>query len=300
MSDPKQRKAGQVVQLETDLRCILAPNPSPMTYTGTNTYLLGTTDICVIDPGPADDQHLTAILTALEPSQRISAILCTHAHLDHTPLCAALKEATGAPTYGFGTAFEGESARMSALRTHNALGGGEGIDAHFAPDIRLADGAQIEIGSTRIEAVWTPGHLSNHVCFRTQDRVFSGDHVMGWATSMISPPDGDLEAFMTSLVKLKCPDDRVFYPGHGAPVFEPSRRIDDLYEHRMAREVQIMEALAEAPGNAEDLARRIYADIDAALIPAATRNVLAHLIALEGRGTAKANGPISRNTTFTR
>lgn len=298
MSDPKQSEAGKVVQLEPDVRLILAPNPSPMTFTGTNTYLFGNKNICVIDPGPDDDQHLTAILNAIEPGQQISAILCTHAHLDHTPLSAALQEASGAPTYAFGTAFEGESARMSDLRAGSLLGGGEGIDANFVPNIRLADGDKVKLGDTQIEAIWTPGHLSNHMCFRSKDRVFSGDHVMGWATSMISPPDGDLEAFMASLVKLKSPHDRVFYPGHGSPVLDPSRRIEELFQHRLARETQILEALAEGPGNARDLAQRIYLDIDVALISAAARNVLAHLIALDGRGAAQADGPVSQDTVF--
>lgn len=290
--------AGDCVFLEQDVRCILAPNPSPMTFHGTNTYLLGRGEVCVIDPGPGLSTHRDAILRALGPGEQIVAILCTHAHLDHTPLAARLSTDTGAPVYAYGTALAGESQAMSQLRQTGGLGGGEGIDHAFTPDETLSDGAEITLGGMSIQAIWTPGHLSNHLCFAQGDRVFSGDHVMDWATSMISPPDGDLTAFMSSLDKLKGTSARVFYPGHGAPVSDPAARVSELYAHRKTREAQIIAALATQSGTAEDLAKRIYTDIAPALIPAATRNVLAHLIALCDQAKARHIGPFTETAEF--
>ncbi len=284
--------------LEDDIRCILAPNPSPMTFHGTNTYILGQGEVCIIDPGPVSDDHLQAIRDALDPDERVAAILCTHAHLDHTPLAARLSDKVNAPVYAFGTALAGESPSMAALRASGALGGGEGIDHGFEPDNTLADGEVLEIGQLTLHAIWTPGHLSNHLCFREGDRLFSGDHVMEWATSMISPPDGDLNAFMASLRKLQTTPSRVFYPAHGGPVLAPDARLKELYDHRLKREAQIMDALAANSGTAAELAAGIYTDVPEALLPAATRNVLAHLIALADQGRAHHSGSLSAGTVF--
>lgn len=284
--------------LEDDIRCILAPNPSPMTFHGTNTYILGQGEVCIIDPGPISNAHLQAILDALGPDENVAAILCTHAHLDHTPLAARLSGKVNAPVYAFGTALSGESPSMAALRASGALGGGEGIDHAFQPDITLADGEVLEIGQLKLHAIWTPGHLSNHLCFREGDRVFSGDHVMDWATSMISPPDGDLNAFMASLRKLQATPSRVLYPAHGGPVLAPGVRLKELYDHRLKREAQILDALAISSGTAAELAARIYTEVPETLLPAATRNVLAHLIALADQGRAHHTGTLRADTAF--
>lgn len=299
MTDPLSPSiAGRSIRLEPDIRRILAPNPSPMTYVGTNTYVLGQGAVCVIDPGPDSDAHLHAILAALKPTERVAAILCTHAHLDHSPLSSRLRDVTGAPVYAFGTAFAGESPMMTDLRAEADLGGGEGIDHSFVPDILLADDQVLRVGSMDIRAIWTPGHLSNHMCFLTKDRMFSGDHVMGWATSMISPPDGDLGAFMASLRKLEQVKARVYYPGHGEAVHHPHTRVAELIAHRTQRESQILSALTQQKGSAKQLAERIYTEIDPALIPAAARNVLAHLIALTQQNKVQPVAKIAPDVVF--
>lgn len=269
--------------LEPGLRRIVAPNPSPMTERGTNTYLLGRTDLAVIDPGPALPDHLQAILGAVAPDQRISHILVTHAHLDHSPLAAPLAEATGAPVYAFGPAVAGRSAVMAALARDTGLSGGEGIDAAFAPDVTLAEGEVLRGAGWEVEVLWTPGHLSNHISFAWDGAVFTGDHVMGWASSLVSPPDGDLTQFMASCRRLAARTDRIYYPGHGAPVAEPAQRIAWLIEHRRAREAQVLDVLGRGPATPAEITRQIYTETPPALLKAAERNVLAHLIDLTSR-----------------
>ncbi|MGB8621685.1 MAG: MBL fold metallo-hydrolase, partial [Paracoccaceae bacterium] len=222
-------RAGVVQRPEPGLRLVLAPNPSPMTYWGTNTYLLGTGYVAVIDPGPASDAHLEAILGALAPGERISHILVTHSHVDHSTLAPALSCATGAPVLAFGDSAAGRRADLAAL---TGLGGGEGVDRAFSPDERLADGDIVRGQGWSVTALWTPGHMGNHMCFAWGEALFTGDHVMGWASSMVSPPDGDLTAFMTSLERLATRRDRIFYPAHGAPVRDPAARLAELIAHR--------------------------------------------------------------------
>ena len=280
------------------VRRILAPNPSPMTYRGTNSYLVGHTEIAVIDPGPMDERHLDALLAALLPEQRITAICVTHAHLDHSPLARPLSERTGAPVYAFGDATAGRSEIMTRLASNGQLGGGEGVDAAFQPDRILKHGDTVTGEGWCLTALHTPGHFGNHVCFALDDRLFSGDLVMGWATSLVSPPDGDLTAFMASLRQLASGAWRVFYPGHGAPVDDPLARIEGLLAHRMSREAQICAALETAPSDAAHLARHIYTDTPQALLPAAERNVLAHLLDLLGKSRVTALGPLTADVIF--
>ncbi|MBT0956543.1 MBL fold metallo-hydrolase [Alphaproteobacteria bacterium KMM 3653] len=288
------------VLLEPGLRRILAPNPSPMTFTGTNTYLLGERELAVIDPGPALPAHLEAILAAVQPGQRITHILLTHSHLDHSPLARLVSQETGAPSYAFGDHLKGRSPVMEALAESGLAGGGEGIDRDFAPDHLLEDGALVEGDGWALRALWTPGHIANHLSFVWQDAVFTGDHVMGWASSMVSPPDGDLTAFMHSCRRMQEVPARVFYPGHGDPVSDPAARLQWLIDHRMSREAQILEALAHGPAAAPALAERIYTEVNPALLPAATRNVLAHLIDLHSRRKVSAEGPLSADVKFIR
>ncbi|HBS49748.1 MAG TPA: MBL fold metallo-hydrolase [Rhodobacteraceae bacterium] len=280
--------AGQTMTLEPGLRRILAPNPSPMTFRGTNTYLLGTRGLAVIDPGPADDSHLAAILDAVGPGQRITHIVVTHAHVDHSPLTRPLAERTGAPVLAFGGAEAGRSAVMARLAEQGLAGGGEGIDAAFRPDRTLRDGEEIAGDGWTLEVVHTPGHLGNHIALAWGDACFTADHVMGWASSLVSPPDGDLTDFMASCRRLRARDWRVFHPGHGAPVTDPAARLDWLIAHREGREAQILETLSRAPADARDLAARIYTDTPPALLPAAARNVFAHLVDLHQRGRVRA------------
>jgi glyoxylase-like metal-dependent hydrolase (beta-lactamase superfamily II) len=291
---------GQPEQLAPGLRRLVAPNPSPMTWRGTNTYLLGTRELAVIDPGPALPAHLDAILAALEPGQSISHIFVTHAHVDHSPLAGALSERTGAPVLAFGDAGAGRSAVMEALARDGLAGGGEGIDADFCPDITVSDGQHIAGDGWEVEVIHTPGHLGNHIALAWDRHCFTADHVMGWASSLVSPPDGDLTDFMASCARLRArPWDR-FHPGHGAPVDDPGGRLDWLIEHRLGREAAIMAGLADAAATARQLAERIYTDIPAAMLPAAERNVFAHLVDLQGKGLIAARPQLSVSAQFER
>ncbi len=291
-------RPGEVQRLAPDLRVILAPNPSAMTGPGTNTYLLGTRDLALIDPGPDDRGHLAALLAALGPGQRIARIFVTHAHLDHSALAPALSRATGAPVLAFGDATAGRSPRMAALAATGDIAGGEGIDATFRPDRCLADGETVEGAGWSVTALHTPGHFGNHLTFVSARRAFTGDHVMGWSTSLISPPDGDIGAYMTSLAALATKPLATGFPGHGAPVPDLPGRIAELARHRRAREAAVLRALARGPADCETLARAIYTDTPAALLPAASRNVLAHLIDLTDRNLIHADAPLTRSSGF--
>lgn len=289
--------AGVAEQLEPGLRRILAPNPSPMTYRGTNTYILGNSSLAVIDPGPDDDAHLAAILAACDRAE-LSHIIVTHAHLDHSPLARRLAMWTGAQIVGFGPADAGRSDLMQQLAASGELGGGEGVDEEFAPDFLVKDGDVIETSDWVLKVLHTPGHMSNHISLAWGDALFSGDLVMGWASSLVSPPDGDLTAFMASLHRLSQNEWRVFHSGHGAPVTAPNARISELVRHRLSREEAILAGVRKRPTTAEDLAREIYIDTPPALLGAATRNVLAHLIDLTERKLVKSQGDLSRNCPF--
>jgi glyoxylase-like metal-dependent hydrolase (beta-lactamase superfamily II) len=289
---------GVAEELMPNVRRIVAPNPSPMTYRGTNTYLVGTRDIAVIDPGPLSDPHLSAILDAIGPDQRISHIIVTHAHLDHSPLAGPLSERTGAPTYAFGPAEAGRSAVMRELAASGLAKGGEGIDEAFSPDVTVADGDQIKGADWTFDVLHTPGHIGNHICLGLGDLCFTADHVMGWASSLVSPPDGDLTDFMASCTKLQGKTWSRFFPGHGAPIEDPMGRLEWLVSHRLSRESSILAALSEGHATADQLAALIYTDTPPALLPAATRNVLAHLIDLMGKSKAEPLGPLSASVQF--
>ncbi len=288
------------VTLEPGLRLLLCPNPSPMTFHGTNTYLLGTGDIAVIDPGPQDDAHLKAILASLTPDQKITHIIVTHSHLDHSPLASVLSSRTGAPIFAFGPATAGRSLVMQKIAAAGLSEGGEGIDHTFTPDICVQDGYVIEGSDWNLEVLHTPGHLGNHICLAWGNACFTADHVMGWASSLVSPPDGDLTDFMSSCDRLAARNWRVFYPGHGAPVDAPNERLTWLIEHRRAREVNILDTLSRAPATAGTLAQLIYTETPSALMPAATRNVFAHLIDLYGKTQVSAPLPLTRDSVFSR
>jgi len=289
---------GHPEDLGQDIRRILAPNPSPMTFRGTNSYLLGRAGLAVIDPGPDDPAHLQAILDAVQPGQRITHILVTHAHLDHSPLAARLSAATGAPVLAYGPASAGRSAVMQKLADTGLRDGGEGIDHSFLPDNTLADGQVIDGDGWRITALWTPGHLGNHMCFAMGDVVFTGDLVMGWASSLVSPPDGDLTDFMASCEHLRQRPAQVFHSGHGAPITAPQTRLEWLMSHRKSREAAILAHLHNGPSGAGALAQAIYTETPPALLPAATRNVLAHLIDLMQKNKVSPLDNLSAQSRF--
>ena len=285
--------------LESGLRRLVAPNPSPMTYRGTNTYLLGKTALAVIDPGPQDLTHLDAILAAVGPDQHISHIIVTHTHLDHSPLARDLSQRCGAPILAFGDAHAGRSDVMQHLAAAGTVGGGEGIDTDFKPDQIVTDGEIIMGEGWQLEVLHTPGHIGNHISLAWNDACFTADHVMGWASSLVSPPDGDLTDFMQSCARLQQRNWRVFYPGHGGQIETPAARLEWLVRHRRAREASILELLEQGPSSAPILAAAIYSETPRALIGAATRNVLAHLIDLKGRDLIGNDGPLNEHTIFT-
>ncbi|MEQ3630489.1 MAG: MBL fold metallo-hydrolase, partial [Sulfitobacter sp.] len=233
-----------------------------------------------------------------QPGQRISHIIVTHTHLDHSPLARPLAARTGAEVWAFGNATAGRSPVMQGLAEAGLMGGGEGVDHGFRPDHSLADGDMLEGNGWALEVLHTPGHIGNHLCLAWGDACLTADHVMGWATSLVSPPDGDLPDFMASCEKLGARNWRVFYPGHGAPVSDPNARLDWLVAHRRAREASILKALNAGPATAEDLARVIYTETPAALLGAATRNVLAHLVDLTGRGRVAPQGVLQAEAHF--
>jgi hydroxyacylglutathione hydrolase len=281
------------------IRRLRAVNPSPLTGTGTNTWLVGASEIAVIDPGPDDPLHLQAIQAALAPGQHVSHILVTHAHRDHSALAPRLASATGAPILAFGTATEGRSALMTRLAA-TLTTQGEGLDTAFIPDRRLVDGESVVGPDWDLTALHTPGHLGGHLCLALGDQLFSGDHVMGWATSIVSPPEGDMGAYMASLDRLAARTWRRFLPGHGEPVENPAERLQQLIAHRRQREQQILQALAEGLSRIPALTARIYHDVPRHLLPAAERNVFAHLIDLASRNQIQAQPTLRPDADYSR
>lgn len=282
-----------VFRPEPGLRGVLADNPSAMTQRGTISWIVGEGRVALIDPGPADPAHLRALLAALDPGERIGCILVTHAHLDHCGLSRPLAEATGAPVLAYGTARAGRSAVMMALFDEAGAVGSEGTDVRFVPDETLADTASVSGVDWELRAIHTPGHFGNHLCFAWGDRVFSGDHVMGWSSSIVAPPDGDMGDYMASLDRLRREVPGRLYPAHGDPVTDPIARIDDLARHRRLREAQILVALAEGPLDARSIAARLYPDLPRRLLGAAEMNVLAHLIDLNTRNAVEFDGRVT-------
>ncbi len=291
MPEPLARIAPGITRLRAD-------NPSPMTGTGTNSYLLhGPQGAVVIDPGPDLPAHLAAILAALGGAP-LAAILVSHAHLDHSALAPALARATGAAVLAFGPATAGRSAPMQRLAEAGLAGGGEGVDTGFAPDRCLKDGQTLALAGLAIEVLHTPGHMGGHLCFALGDIAFTGDHAMGWATSLVSPPDGDMTAYMAALDRLAARPWSMLLPGHGEAVADPAARLAWLGRHRRDREAAIRAELSRAPQTPAELARRIYTDTPEVLLPAATRNILAHLIDLHERNLVTTDTPLAATARF--
>lgn len=274
---------GRLEPVAPGLRRIVARNPSSFTFHGTGTYVVGQGRVAVIDPGPDDAEHIGALLAGLD-GETVSHILVTHTHIDHSPGAAPLKAATGAPTFGFGPHGSGrrEAAGQEAV---------QGGDLSFVPDRQLRDGDVVAGPGWTIEAVHTPGHTSNHLCFawREPKVLFSGDHVMGWSTSVITPPDGDMHDYMNSLARLLARDDETYWPTHGPAITDPKAHVAAFIAHRNEREEQIIRLLAErGPSLIMDLVPVIYAAVDPGLYPAAARSTFAHLLRLFDQGRAAA------------
>ena len=274
---------GKLEPVAPGVRRIIARNPGPFTFRGTGTYVVGEGEVAVIDPGPDLPEHVEALVQALA-GERVTHILVTHTHRDHSPAAAPLKVATGAPTYGFGPHAGGKRGET---------GSEEGGDWDFVPDVVVRDGDQITGAGWRFEAVHTPGHTSNHLCFALPDQgiLFSGDHVMGWSTSVIAPPDGDMASYMAALDKLLSRGDRVYWPTHGPAITEPKAHVRAFIAHRREREEGIRVCLAAEIGHIDQIVARLYAGLQPGLRGAAGRSVLAHLIDLVARGEVVCDGP---------
>ena len=269
----------QLEQLEPGIARVLAHNPSAFTYYGTQTYLIGTSEVAVIDPGPDLPEHLDALEEAIA-GRTVAAIMCTHTHRDHSPAARPLAERTGAPVIGCAPlALETVGPRADAS-----------FDGDYAPDRVLKDGEALEIDGASIGAVATPGHTSNHLCFAYGDALFSGDHVMGWSTTVVVPPDGDMAAYMQSLDKLRQREDRVYYPAHGPAVTNPQQYVRHLLGHRMQREKQILRLVTERRRAIPAIVAEAYPGLDPRLVTAAGGSVFAHLLDLERRGLVERQG----------
>jgi glyoxylase-like metal-dependent hydrolase (beta-lactamase superfamily II) len=273
---------GEPVPVSPLVRRVIARNPGPFTFTGTGTYLVGAGEVAVIDPGPDDSAHLEALLRALEGEQ-VTAILTTHTHLDHSPLAAGLAEATGASILGL----PAPRIEEAAVRLD------EGHDRGFRPDQLVADGDRISGPGWTLEAISTPGHASNHLCYVLieENALFSGDHVMGWSTTVVSPPDGDMADYLESLDKVAARGFSTLWPTHGPPVLEVEPFLAAYRAHRLEREDQVLAAVGRGRSHIPEMVREIYADVDPRLHPAAAHSVLAHLIKLVREGRVLADGP---------
>ncbi|QIK78099.1 MBL fold metallo-hydrolase [Sphingomonas piscis] len=272
---------GQLEQLEPGIARLLAHNPSPFTFTGTQTYLIGDAEVAVIDPGPADDDHVDAIRVAIG-SRPLRAILVTHTHRDHSPAARPLAQLTGAPVMGCAPlALESVGPRADAA-----------FDGDYRPDRELRDGDTLEVDGWEVAVVATPGHTSNHLCFAYRGALFTGDHVMGWSTTVVIPPDGDMADYMASLGKLQGRDDRVYYPAHGPAVTRPKQLIRGMLGHRMQRERQIQRILEGGARDIPAIVAEGYPGLDPKLVPAAGGTVLAHLLDLERRGLVERAGEL--------
>lgn len=276
---------GRVEQISPLIRRVIARNPGSFTYTGTGVYIIGHGSVAVIDPGPELDEHFEAVKKAVE-GETITHVLVTHSHMDHSPLARPLARWAGCQVYAKGPAVPTDSGvRMEA-----------GDDLKFMPDVRIGDDWTCSGPGWTVEAIETPGHTSNHLCFalHEENAVFSGDHIMGWSTSIVSPPDGNMGAYLHSLRKVQDRGFGIIYPSHGAPIKDdPNGFIEAYIQHRKDREAAIVAAVAAGHQQIVDIVRAVYTDVDPSLYPAACHSVLGHMIDLHERGVVEADGGVA-------
>lgn len=276
---------GVAERLSPLVRRVLAHNPSPFTFTGTGTYIVGNGTVAIVDPGPADEAHLDAVARAVA-GETVSHHVITHTHMDHSPGAAPLKARLGGLIVGCAPlTLSDDGPRADA-----------GFDPAYAPDAVLADGEAIGGPGWTLRALHTPGHTSNHLCYALEEEavLFTGDHVMGWSTTIVSPPDGDMADYMRSLDLLVKRDDMTYFPAHGPPIEKPQRHVRAMITHRRMREQQILRQLGKGDGHIPAMVEAMYQGTDPRLFPAAGRSVLAHLVDLEARGMVRSEGAIWR------
>ncbi|MGV6871299.1 MBL fold metallo-hydrolase [Pseudochelatococcus sp. B33] len=285
---------GMVVQVEPLVRRIVAPNPGPYTHTGTCTYLVGGENVAVIDPGPDDAAHLAALLGAAGGG-RVSHIVVTHTHRDHTAGIGALQAATGAQVVGCAPHFSARAPNAFERRESAA-------DLGYTPDRVLADGERLAGDGWTLTAVATPGHTANHLAFALEETgaLFSGDHVMAWSTTVVAPPDGSMVAYMEALEKLRERDDRIYWPGHGGPVDDPRRYVRALLNHRRQREAAILARIEAGDATIPAIVEKLYAGVDPDLWGGASLSVLAHIESLVAGGLVETEGPVHLDGRFVR
>lgn len=285
---------GNTVEVAPNVRRLTANNPSPFTFHGTNSYIVGRDRLAIIDPGPDDDAHLEALLRAID-RRPVTHIFVSHTHRDHSPLAARLKRLTGAPTLAEGPHRPARPLRTGEISRLDASG-----DTEFVPDIALADGQVVDGGDWQLRAILTPGHAVNHTAFALEGTgiLFSADHVMGWSTTIVAPPDGAMAAYMASLDKLLTREDRLFLPGHGGPVKEPGKFMRGLKAHRKMRESAIVERLKAGDSTIPEMVAQIYRDTDPRLLGAAGLSVLAHIEELIEKGAVATDGTPSLDAVY--
>lgn len=278
---------GQAVPIAEHVQRVTVNNPGPFTFHGTNSYIVGDRSVAVIDPGPDDDAHFQALMAALK-GREVTHIAVSHTHRDHSPLARRLKAATGALVIG-----EGPHRAARPLHEGETNPFGESSDTDFVPDIALSDGQRIDGDGWSLTAILTPGHTANHAAFALDGRgiLFSADHVMAWATSIVAPPDGSMADYMASLERLLARDERVFFPGHGGPVKDPPAFMRGLRTHRRMRERAVLERIRAGDRLISDMVQAIYRDTDPRLHGAAALSVLAHLEDLVDKGQVLTDGP---------
>jgi glyoxylase-like metal-dependent hydrolase (beta-lactamase superfamily II) len=303
---------GEVDTVSPLIRRVVANNATPFTYLGTGTYLIGRGKVAVLDPGPDDPAHVAAVLAALQPGERITHLVVTHTHSDHSPASRPLQEHTGAPTYGFGPhGLIAEDQEPLFFGDPDADGDPsikeprQAADRTFRPDVVVSDGYIVEEDGWTLEAVHTPGHASNHLCYllREEGVLCSGDHVMGWSTSVISPPDGSLGDYLASLEKmLGRPQDRRYLPTHGPEIPEPHTLVRAFLAHRRERSEQILDALASGPATIVELVPRLYGDVSKRLWRGAAASMYAHVLQLHELGMAEVEdgAPLRRTSRIRR
>lgn len=282
-------KYGEVARVSPRIRRVIAENPGPFTYLGTGVYIVGNGDVAVIDPGPMIDAHFEALKRALD-GERVAHVFTTHTHLDHSPLAHPLAEWAGAKVYG----------RPDPNVAHDEVQLEEGGESGFRPDVLVNDGDVFSGPDWTLEAIATPGHMSNHVCYalREENALFSGDHVMGWSTTVISPPDGNMRQYFASLDKIRARGFSTLWPTHGPPVTDVAPFLDAYASHRRAREAAIVARMRAGDTLIPDMVKVIYKDVDKRLHPAAAHSVLAHVIQLVEEGRAVADGPLVLSTHY--
>lgn len=272
--------AGVADKLSPRVKRVIANNPGPFTFTGTGTYIVGTGDVAVIDPGPADAEHINAILAATE-GETISHILVTHTHIDHSPGCALLLDHCDAQTWGYGP------HGLGRAKTEDEFG----ADTNFNPDVTVTDGQSIAGTNWTLQCLHTPGHAANHLSFYLpeENALFCGDAVMGWSTTIVSPPDGSMKDYMETLALLMRRKDEIFYPTHGSPVTNPQQYLQALLQHRIEREQQAISCIENGVNKIADMVPVIYTELDPAMYPAAARSLFATIECLVQQGRLMAD-----------